>query len=271
MRIVLPLLSILVLSHPLWGQEEDFDLQPTEEDQLEAIMRDSGEEFLDDDELQESERAQETSPLEDDQETVIDTAAPEPGPIPAPPPAPEKKVVNSERAGKSLTIGEFNVGKEEEALLNFAKNIGNKISPTEWNEIVQTISANTYTIVENDTLWSISKTLFGTGFYYSKLWSLNPYITNPHQIEPGMVLSFSLGSETSSPEVKFGKFSLDSEGSDEDADGEKLEGLRVEENGEYDWGMFSRFAESGPSSLARGEKKAHPARSARGNGFGLYL
>ena len=107
-----------------------------------------------------------------------------------------------------IKISVFDTAKEEKELLELAKKIGHKISQNEWDEIVQTTSQETYRVVEDDTLWSISKTLFGTGFLYSKIWSLNPYITNPHEIEPGMVLAFSLGSEESSPEIKLGSFSL---------------------------------------------------------------
>ena len=115
-----------------------------------------------------------------------------------------EKVVN-----KGISIDQFDVGVEEKELLEIAKNIGHKLSPTEWSEVAKTTAQTTYTVVEDDTLWKISKTLFGTGFFYSKIWSLNPYIANPHQIEPGMVLTFSSGSEEHPPEIKFGSFSID--------------------------------------------------------------
>ena len=55
----------------------------------------------------------------------------------------------------------------------------------------------------------ISKNLFGSGFYYSKIWSLNPQITNPHEIEPGTVLAFDTGDADSFPKVQVGEFTDD--------------------------------------------------------------
>ena len=60
--------------------------------------------------------------------------------------------------------------------------------------------------MKNDWLFKISKKVFGSGFYYPKIWSINSYITNPHFIEPGMVLSFTTGSGANPPQVKLGEF-----------------------------------------------------------------
>jgi hypothetical protein len=103
----------------------------------------------------------------------------------------------------------FDVGREERELLALAQNITGQISDTEWNEVATAAKAESYTVVQNDWLFKISKRLFGTGFYYPKIWSLNSYITNPHFIEPGMVLSFTTGSGSRAPEVKVGSFSED--------------------------------------------------------------
>lgn len=95
----------------------------------------------------------------------------------------------------------FDVGKEEKELLNIAANMQGKIPINEWNEIAGATTESSYTVVRGDWLWKISKKLFGSGFYYSKIWALNPYITNPHEIEPGMILTFTTGSSDSLPEV----------------------------------------------------------------------
>ena len=76
-----------------------------------------------------------------------------------------------------------------------------RIPTEEWNEITQATSQSSYTVQKNDWLWKISKKLFGSGFYYSKIWALNPYITNPHEIEPGMVLTFDTGTQDELPRV----------------------------------------------------------------------
>ncbi len=95
----------------------------------------------------------------------------------------------------------FDVGREEKELLEVAKNMQGKIPVNEWKEIASVSSKSSYTVVRGDWLWKISQRIFGSGFYYSKIWSLNPYITNPHEIEPGMILSFSTGSANSLPSI----------------------------------------------------------------------
>lgn len=56
-----------------------------------------------------------------------------------------------------------------------------------------------YIITAGDTLWDVSRTLFTDGFFWSKVWSLNPYITNPHQISVGQVIRFYPGSGLDAP------------------------------------------------------------------------
>lgn len=103
----------------------------------------------------------------------------------------------------------FDVGREERELLSLAQNIQGQITDPQWNEVATAAKVETYTVVKDEWLFKISKKLFGTGFYYPKIWSLNSFITNPHFIEPGMVLSFTTGSGSSAPEVKLGQFTAD--------------------------------------------------------------
>jgi len=106
----------------------------------------------------------------------------------------------------SKNISKFNLGDEEKLLLDLLPKIGRKIPEEEWNEIAGKSSITSYKIEEGDTLWKISQKYFGTGFYYSKIWSLNSYIENPHQIEPGMDIIFSSGTSSKLPSVQLGKF-----------------------------------------------------------------
>jgi nucleoid-associated protein YgaU len=103
----------------------------------------------------------------------------------------------------------FDVGREERELLSLAQNIQGQITDPEWNEVATAAKVDTYTVVRDDWLFKISKRIFGSGYYYPKIWSLNTFITNPHFIEPGMVLSFTTGSGSHAPEVKLGTFSDD--------------------------------------------------------------
>ncbi len=129
--------------------------------------------------------------------------------------APEKPAVAEDKpAGdapevKVATPAVFDVGREERDLLGLALNIQGQISDNEWSEVAIAAKVDSYTVVKDDWLFKISKRIFGSGYYYPKIWSINSYITNPHFIEPGMVLSFTTGSGTSAPEVKVGSFTSD--------------------------------------------------------------
>jgi nucleoid-associated protein YgaU len=112
--------------------------------------------------------------------------------------APAKNPIDSSSEG-GTDVAVFELGPEEQSLLELAQTIGQQIPDTQWSEITKNSNTTTYTVQKNDWLFKISKKLFGTGFYYPKIWSLNPYITNPHLIEPGMLLTFETGSGDGAP------------------------------------------------------------------------
>lgn len=123
----------------------------------------------------------------------------------------DSKIVNEKKFTDLAKMNEggtelFDAGKEEKQLLELSKFVEMKIPSTEWKEISGNTKADKYVVQEGDWLWKISKTLFGTGFYYSKIWSLNPHIKNPHEITPGMVLVFDSGSEDDIPKIHVGSF-----------------------------------------------------------------
>jgi hypothetical protein len=103
----------------------------------------------------------------------------------------------------------FDTGTEEKKLLELSKYVQNKITPKEWDDLAIKAKLDKYEVQKGDYLWKISKNLFGSGFYYSKIWSLNPQITNPHEIEPGTILAFDTGDADSFPKVQVGEFSDD--------------------------------------------------------------
>lgn len=51
----------------------------------------------------------------------------------------------------------------------------------------------THQVVKGETLWSISEKYFGTPDVWPKLWEMNPFITNPHLLRPGDLLSIVAG------------------------------------------------------------------------------
>jgi hypothetical protein len=49
---------------------------------------------------------------------------------------------------------------------------------------------DTYTVKPGDTLWDLSGRFLNNPWYWPKIWSYNPEITNPHWIYPGNILKF---------------------------------------------------------------------------------
>lgn len=65
-----------------------------------------------------------------------------------------------------------------------------------WEKVVGSRKAETYVVQKGDTLWDISRTLFGDPFFWPKIWALNKStIYNPHEIDPKMNIKFYPGSE----------------------------------------------------------------------------
>jgi hypothetical protein len=76
------------------------------------------------------------------------------------------------------------------------------ISDSEWNITAGSKTTERYSIIRGDTLYGISKHLFGDSKYWPKIWALNNNkITNPHKIRPGNEIAFSTGSGSDLPSV----------------------------------------------------------------------
>jgi hypothetical protein len=71
-----------------------------------------------------------------------------------------------------------------------------------WKSLAGSRIGDQYTIEKGDTLWDVSKRLFGDPTYWPKVWALNnASITNPHHIRPGKLIAFMPGSGTALPSV----------------------------------------------------------------------
>ncbi len=77
----------------------------------------------------------------------------------------------------------------------------NRTSDAEWTEIVGPKASERYTVQTGDTLWGVSQTFFGNGFFWPKLWQLNSDYTNPHILEIGDTIQFSPGSTAKEPTI----------------------------------------------------------------------
>lgn len=71
-----------------------------------------------------------------------------------------------------------------------------------WEKVVGSRKSETYVVQKGDTLWDISRTLFGDPFFWPKIWALNKEIIfNPHEIDPKMNIKFYPGSEMQVPSL----------------------------------------------------------------------
>lgn len=77
----------------------------------------------------------------------------------------------------------------------------NPIEDDEWQQIIGERATEVYDIRLGDTLWDISVTFFGNGYFWPKLWQLNSNITNPHLLSSGKQLQFIEGDLENAPEI----------------------------------------------------------------------
>ena len=59
-----------------------------------------------------------------------------------------------------------------------------------------------YDVEEGDTMFDVCSQLIDDGNYWPKLWSLNPSVSNPHFIYPGMKLAFYSGDAETPPYIE---------------------------------------------------------------------
>jgi len=68
--------------------------------------------------------------------------------------------------------------------------LGRRLFSDEWVNIVGTRKDEKYKIRRGDTLWRISSRKLGSPRYWRKLWQINPFILNPHDLEVGTLLKY---------------------------------------------------------------------------------
>lgn len=76
-------------------------------------------------------------------------------------------------------------------------------SPRLWSQATSRQKMNVYDVQKNDTLFTISKILFGDSQFWPKIWSFNKTsILNPHYIYPGMKIYFYAGDAQNPPTLQ---------------------------------------------------------------------
>ena len=79
---------------------------------------------------------------------------------------------------------------------------GVPVSPGSLRTLAESEAPEEYSVEPGDSLFDICDQLLDEPYYWPKLWALNPYITNPHFIYPGMKLKFYPGDESNPPFLK---------------------------------------------------------------------
>ncbi len=117
---------------------------------------------------------------------------------------PEPEIVPEERpktaSGEPILKGVDDPDVElEDRLFKIFSDLKGPISDESWKKVVGKRRKETYKIQRGDTLWDISRTLFGDPFYWPKVWAVNEDITNPHFVQPGLALNFYQGTISDEP------------------------------------------------------------------------
>ena len=76
-----------------------------------------------------------------------------------------------------------------------------EIPDEEWAQHTRSLNQRSYIIAEGDTLWDLSEIFFGEGNLWSKVWSYNRTLTNPHMLTVGRKINFFAGSLDEAPGV----------------------------------------------------------------------
>lgn len=169
---------------------------------MEPLLAEPESELAPDPQLAEPEPAPEPESTPDTQ-----LAEPEPEPVPQPEPQPESEEffaptpeeLPSEMLATQPLPDEPDL-QYEARLHDIFVNFNNaKMPEEEWSALVGARASERYKIQHGDTLWDISKTLFGDGHYWPKVWSINADIKNPHLISPNNSIRFLLGDESEPP------------------------------------------------------------------------
>ncbi len=92
--------------------------------------------------------------------------------------------------------------EEEDQIFQLYNQFGSKPTSDDiWSQSKSNTQTEQYQVQAGDSLWEVCQTLFGNGFFWTKLWQLNDSITNPHIIYPGKILKFTAGSMEAAPSL----------------------------------------------------------------------
>lgn len=158
-------------------------------------------------------------PVLDDIKSILKTKAKKPkasgtatsgdGASKAPKKARKKVARKAKKTAPVVDTSNLSADDPDLALEQKFNDIYNKynINPTSdevWG-VASSKAANVYDVQKGDTLFTISRTLFGDPQFWPKIWALNNGgITNPHNIAPGTKIYFYPGDGGAAPSMSVG-------------------------------------------------------------------
>jgi LysM domain len=102
------------------------------------------------------------------------------------PPVPNKYWVTTKR---SPSITKKYIGSKRVVEKSKKSNSGGDDNISSESGIIKWVGGKSYHyVMKHDTLWGISRKFFQDPYYWPKLWSINPHITNPHWVFPGTIV-----------------------------------------------------------------------------------
>lgn len=117
-------------------------------------------------------------------------------------PKPVKRSQKAQRPSMPLAPDEPDANRELRFHRLYSKYNQNPTPVEAWETAVAGRQSQTYFVQRGDTLWDVSKTLFGDPNYWPKVWSLNAgQILNPHDISPALQIQFYPGSSENVPSL----------------------------------------------------------------------
>ncbi len=86
----------------------------------------------------------------------------------------------------------------------YKQSYSSEISDERWASYLAGVGNRTYRVRPGDTLWDLSVVFFGDGLFWSKIWSYNERLTNPHMLTVGQDIRFFTGSVEEAPGIMMG-------------------------------------------------------------------
>jgi len=97
-----------------------------------------------------------------------------------------------------------------------------RLMNSDWLKIIGDFKEDSYEIVHGDNLWNLSRTKFRDPWLWRKVWQVNSFLTNPHQLEVGQLLKFYHESDQTDSAIRVPIVKLKPSGAVSDLDSDEF-------------------------------------------------